>query len=146
MNQTFLTLAALGCIVAYSAQSRRASHHQDLGALRAQVEFHAAEVAAGLLDRAATLPFDAPTPGPAPTFAAAVALDQWHGHAESVGVAAGGDTLRYAVRATVVPVEKTAGGFAVASAGAPFRRVTLVLDGDLDVSATIARVYADLDR
>lgn len=146
MSQTITSLAALGCIVVYSVGSQRSSHERVLQNIRTQVEAHAVEIGADLLDLAGTLPFDGSAAGSAVSFDAADTLDQWDGLSEVVEVATADDTLRYTVRAVVEPVERSGSGFAVASPSAPFRRVTLAVAGDLSVAASTQRVYADLSQ
>ena len=148
MAQTVLALAALCCVVFVSLNVQRSGHRRALQTLKSEVEAHATSVGAQLLDRAGTLPFDGPAVGPGTPLERVPSLDQWDGRSGTAEVPAGQDTLRFQVRARVEPVVKNGGAFvpAPAAASAPFRKLTLSVEGRLSVSTTVERVYADLSR
>ena len=140
MSQTFLALAALAGVLLLSLHTRSSSHEYDHWEDRGEIEAHAASVGAELLDLAGTLPF-AGAAGAG--FRETHGLDAWDGLAESIGIPARGDTLWFQVRASVQPVAKSGAVFVASAPTAPFRRVQLLVEGEMEVSAMVERVYTN---
>ena len=146
MSHTLLAFAALGSVAMYSIHTHKSSQQQNLNAHRTEVEAHAETLGGDLLDRAAALPFSGAGTETGVALLDAQSLDQWDGKSDTVAAPVGADTLWYTVRAAVAAVEQSGGQFVAGDDSAPFRRVTLTIEGALSTSASVERVYADLSQ
>ena len=152
------TLHVVGAVLLFSLTAFNTQRHQmDLHRqqMRAEVEMQATIAGTRLLDQLALLPFDANvgtddvalfTPdsafGGAQTLAEAVVLHDVHGMRAVLSGSSGSAPMAFQADVSVAYVQPSSGGFVAASAPTRFMEVSLDIQGELNSSLSLKRVYS----
>ena len=130
MLQTVYAILALMSFMLFSINNQQHILRSQIGMIRSEVELMGAGVAIDRLEALGTVGFDD--------------LDDLHNTEDIAQVIIGDDTLAYTINTEVTYAKKNGDEFVFSATPTPFKEVTLDIEGVLDASVTMSRIYSHL--
>lgn len=130
MLQTVYAILALMTFMLFSINNQQHILRSQIGMIRSEVELMGNGVAVERLEELGAVAFDD--------------LDLLHNTKDTTDVIIGSDTLAYVINTEVTYAQKNGNVFIFSATPTPFKEVTLNIEGLLDASVTMSRIYSHL--
>ena len=154
--QTIYSVLGVFLVSVFALNHKSARIAADRMMMKSEIEMRASGLAREIFDDLAELPFDANSSVSTPieltsknsfgdgagTYEEASDLDDVHGKSLERSLATDSDTLSFAIGASVEYVSKQSDRYVAGTSQTYYKRVTLTIQGPLDTSFTLERVFS----